>query len=107
MKVGRNTDGAFKLFEIVDKHAQKSKKKLLCFYIFFVFEEKDHVAVTVMTSSIRHLNTVGFMQSKVKKKNAAFVILFFFCFSIKCQYLINGKLLRSVADWRVISPVKS
>lgn len=76
------------------------------FLYFFVFEEKEHVAVTVMTSSIRRLNTVGFMQSKVKK-NAAFVILFFFCFSIKCQYLINGKLLRSVADWRVISPVKS
>lgn len=49
------------------------------FLYFFVFEEKEHVAVTVMTSSIRHLNTVGFMQSKVKKKcSFRYFILFLF-----------------------------
>ena len=65
-------DGVFKLFEIVlvnfhDKYSQKSKKKLLYFYPFLVFEEKDHGSTYVMTTCIIYFNTKGFMQSKLKE----------------------------------------
>ena len=65
-------DGVFKLFEIVlvnfhDKYSQKSKKKLLYFYPFLVFEEKDHGSTSVMTTCIIYFNIMGFMQSKLKE----------------------------------------
>ena len=65
-------DGVFKLFEIVlvnfhDKYSQKSKKKLLYFYPFLVFEEKDHGSTSVMTTCIIYFNIKGFMQSKLKE----------------------------------------
>ena len=65
-------DGVFKLFEIVvlvnfhDKYSQKSKKKLLYFYPFLIFEEKDHGSTSVMTTYIIYFN-IGFMQSKLKE----------------------------------------
>ena len=73
MKVCLNIDGVFKLFEIVvlanfhDKYSQKWKKKLLYFYPFFVFEEKYHGKMCVMTPCIIYFNIMGFMQSKFKE----------------------------------------
>ena len=73
MKVCFKIDGGFKLFEIIvlanfhDKYSQKSKKKLLHFYPFFVFEEKDHGMMSLMTPCIIYFNIMGFMQSKLKE----------------------------------------
>ena len=73
MKVCLNIDDNFKLFEVVvlanfhDKYSQKSKKKLLYFYNFFVCEEKDHEMMSVVTPYIIQFNIMGFMQSKLKE----------------------------------------
>ena len=71
MKVCFNIDGIFKLFEIIvlaNYHdSQKSKKKLLYFYPFFVFGEKDHDTMSLMTPCIIYFNITGFMQSKLKE----------------------------------------
>ena len=73
MKVCLNIDDNFKLFEVVvlanfhDKYSQKSKKKLLYFYSFFVCEEKDHEMMSVVTPYIIQFNIMGFMQSKLKE----------------------------------------
>ena len=73
MKVCLNIEIVFKLFEVVvlanfhDKYSQKSKKKLLYFHLFFVFEEKDHGTMSVMTTFIIYFNIMGLMQSKLKE----------------------------------------
>ena len=87
MKVCLNIDGVFKLFEIVvlanvkiaKINIHKNKKKLLYFYAFFVFEEKNHGTLSVKTPSIIYFNFMGFMQSKLKELQLSFsfFILFF------------------------------
>ena len=87
MKVCLNIDCVFKLFEIVvlanvkiaKINIHKNKKKLLYFYPFFVFEEKNHGTLSVKTPSIIYFNFMGFMQSKLKELQLSFsfFILFF------------------------------
>ena len=76
MKLCFTIDGVFKLFEIVvlayfyDTYSRKSKKKLLYFYSFFVFEEKDHGMMSLSwhdAPCIIYLNIKEFMQSKLKE----------------------------------------
>ena len=84
MKVCLNIDGVFELFEIVlanfhDKYSQKSKKKLLYFYPFSVFEEKDDGTMTVMVPCIMYFYIVGFMQSKLKELQLLTILENSFC----------------------------
>ena len=43
------------------------KKEVVIFLSFFVFEEKYHVIMSIMTPCIIYFNIMGFMQSKLKE----------------------------------------
>ena len=76
MKVCLNIDGVFKIFEIVvlanfhDKYQKNKKKKLLYFYPFFVFEEKDHDMLSVMPPCI--INSKLWDSYKADWRNCSF-----------------------------------
>ena len=68
MKVCCNSDGVFKLFEIVAlSNFQKIKKEVVIFLPFFVFEEKDHGTMSPMAPCVIYSNIMGFMQSKLRE----------------------------------------
>ena len=104
MKVCLNIDGVFELFEIVlanfhDTYSQKSEQKLLYFYPFYVFEEKDHGTMSVMARCIIYFNTVGLMQSKLKE---LLLLTFFERFYVNFYpFLFLNKILIS-NQWKII-----
>ena len=73
VKVCLNIGRAFKLCEILvlinlyDKCLQKPKNEVLIFLSIFVFQEKDHSSIFVMTPCIICFNITEFMQSKLNE----------------------------------------
>ena len=80
IKVFLVIDDVFKPFEIVvlanfhDKYSQKTKKEVVIFLSFFVFEEKDHGMMFVRTPCIIYFNIMGFMSNKLKELQLLFFL---------------------------------
>ena len=55
----------FSLIFIINIH--KNKKGVIIFLSFFVFEEKDHGTMSVMTPCVIYFNIMGFMQSQLNE----------------------------------------